>query len=99
MIKFARKSNSVGREGEGRVASDLRCLCVSKKKKVPGCLCLAEEEKTKEKKKKKNQHNEPKLPLCLTLSVSLHPLIPRLSDSCFCAAKLTAPQLLLESLR
>lgn len=83
-------------------------LCVVRKKgrkrrvvclKVLGCFCLEEEEK-------KNQHNEPKLPLCLTLYVSLsasllslHPLSlfsSHPTDSCFCAAKLTAPLLLLE---
>lgn len=58
IIRFAYEETLWGeRQKESSDWSLVMCL------KVPGCLCLAEEEK--------NQHNEPKLPLCLTLFVSL----------------------------
>lgn len=61
--RLVRRVSLCGRGGGG----ELWVLEVARR------FCLAGEGE------KKNQHNEPKLPLCLTLCVSLSPLLPTLA--------------------
>lgn len=71
MIKFARKRNSVGREGDGKVVSDLRWLCV--------CVCVwavfVWQKRRRRRRRKKINIMSPNC-LCVSLSRSLFPLHP-----------------------